>query len=147
MLSLAALVLVGLPLIPAARATSAPARAARTLNVTDEAHLRLTRARGELIEGEGQATGALPGRVHIRFEVGTYITGAFTFYPRGGGSITGHGSARLHSTGAYASFGGAMSVTHGTGRYAHAHGTGGLYGTVDRRNDAMVVQTTGRLYF
>ncbi len=142
-----ALVLASLPSVYAARAASGHAQAARTLNMTDEAHLRLTRSAGELIEGEGLATGALPGRVHIRFVVGTYITGTFTFYPRGGGSITGHGSARLHSTSTYASFGGTMSVSYGTGRYAHAHGSGGLYGTVNRRDDALVVQTTGRLSY
>ncbi len=123
------------------------AHAARTLNVTDEAHLHLTRTAGEILEEEGVATGALPGKARARFAVGSSVTGSFTFYPRGGGSISGHGSARLHSTGTYASFGGTMSVSHGTGRYAHAHGTSGFYGTVDRHNDALVVQITGKLSY
>jgi hypothetical protein len=134
--------------VAAADAASVHARAARTLNVTDEAHLHLVHTAGEVIEEEGPATGALPGKVHVRFTVGASITGTFVFYPRGGGSITGHGSARLHSTGKYSSFGGTLAVSHGTGRYARAHGSGGLYGTVNRRaNDAIVIQTTGKLSY
>ena len=123
------------------------AHAARTLNVTDEAHLHLLSTSGEVLEEEGPATGALPGKVKARFDVSTSITGSFVFYPSGGGSITGHGSARLHSTGTYASFGGTLAVSHGTGRYAHAHGSGGLYGTVNRRTNALIVQTTGKLSY
>jgi len=40
-----------------------------------------------------------------------------------------------------------MTVSHGTDRYAHAHGHGGFYGTVNRHNDALVVQTTGQLSY
>ncbi len=117
------------------------------MNVSDEAHLHLTGTSGEELEEEGQTTGALPGKVRARFVVGSSVTGSFTFYPSGGGSITGHGSARLHSTGTNASFGGTLNVSHGSGRYAHAHGSGGFYGTVNRRTDAITVKTTGRLSY
>jgi hypothetical protein len=123
------------------------ATTARTLNVTDEAHLRLTGTAGSLLLEEGPATGALAGTVKVRFTVEASVSGSFTIYPRGGGSITGQGSARLRSTGNYASFGGSMSGSHGTGRYAHAHGHGGFYGTVNRHTDALVIQTTGRLSY
>jgi hypothetical protein len=133
--------------VAAAGASSIHTKTARTLNVTDEAHLHLVNTAGEVLEEEGPATGALPGKVHVRFTVGSSVTGTFVFYPRGGGSITGHGSARLHSTGTNASFGGDLSVSQGTGRYARAHGRGGLYGVVDRRTDAMTLQTTGKLAY
>jgi hypothetical protein len=139
--------LAGLGLIGIASARASSARAARTLNVTDEAHLRVIHTSGELLEEEGPATGALPGIVRVRFRIGATVSGAFTIYPHGGGSISGQGSARLHSTGAYASFGGSMTVDRGSGRYTHAHGRGGFYGTVNRHNDALVVQTTGRLSY
>jgi hypothetical protein len=142
-----ALGLVTIPSAYTARAAVPPARAAHTLNVTDEAHLHLTSTSGEVLVEEGPAAGALPGTVKVRFTVGATISGSFTIYPRGGGSISGQGSARLHSTGRYASFGGSMSVSHGSGRYAHAHGRGGFYGTVNRNTDALVVQTTGRLAY
>lgn len=142
-----ALALTAIPSAYAARAADLPARTARTLDVTDEAHLHLTGTSGEVLAEEGPATGALPGTVKVKFTVGATVSGSFTIYPRGGGSISGQGSARLHSTGLYASFGGSMSVSHGTGRYAHAHGHGGFYGTVNRNTDALVVQTTGRLAY
>jgi hypothetical protein len=142
-----ALWLTGFAWVYVAKATPVPAQAARTLNVTDEAHLHLTGASGEQLEEEGPTTGALPGKVHARFIVSSSVTGSFTFYPRDGGTITGHGSARLHSTGTYASFGGSMFVSHGTGRYAHAHGSGGFYGTVNRHTNALIIQTTGQLSY
>jgi hypothetical protein len=138
---------VSVPAVYAARSVRVDAHPARTLNVTDEAHLHLTTTAGELLEEEGQATGALPGKIRARFRVGATVSGSYTFYPRGGGSITGSGSAHLHSTGVYASFGGTLRIGHGTGRYAHAHGTGGLYGVVNRHTDALTVQTTGRLSY
>jgi hypothetical protein len=141
------LALTAIPSAYAAHALALPARTARTLNVTDEAHLHLTGTSGEVLEEEGPATGALPGTVKVRFTVGANISGSFTIYPRGGGSISGQGSARLHSTGRYASFGGSMAVSHGTGHYAHAHGHGGFYGTVNRNTNALVVQTTGQLAY
>lgn len=142
-----ALALTGSALVYAARASPVRARAARTLSVSDEAHLHLTGTFGEELEEEGPTTGALPGKAHARFVVGSSVTGSFTFYPRGGGSITGHGSARLHSTGTIASFSGSLSVSHGTGRYTHAHGSSGFEGTVNRHADALTVKTTGRLSY
>jgi hypothetical protein len=132
---------------PTSAVAAGAASTARTLNVTDEAHLRLAGTSGSILLEEGPASGALPGTVRVRFTVSSTISGSFTIYPRGGGSISGHGSARLHSTGTYASFGGTMSVSHGTGRYEHAHGNGGFYGTVNRNTDALVIQTTGRLAY
>jgi len=64
-----------------------------------------------------------------------------------GGSIVGHGSAVLHSSREFSSFGGSLSVDRGTGRYAHASGTGKLYGVIDRSNDALIVQTVGQLHY
>ncbi len=146
-LTLLALAALGLAILHTPASGAATGRAARTLNVADEAHLRLTGTQGEVLLEEGPAKGALPGTVKVRFAVGATVSGSFTIYPHGGGSISGHGTARLRSTGTNASFGGTMSVSHGTGRYAHAHGHGGFYGTVNRRTNALVIQTTGRLSY
>ena len=40
-----------------------------------------------------------------------------------------------------------MSITRGTGRYVHAHGSGGFYGVLNRKTYALTVQTTGRLSY
>jgi hypothetical protein len=123
------------------------AHAAGMLNVKDEGHLHLVRESGSLLVEEGSASGTLPGTVKVRFDVGPTISAQFTIYARGGGSITGHGSGKLHSTSAYSTFGGSLAVTSGTGRFAHAHGSGGLYGAINRRTYALTVQTIGKLTF
>jgi hypothetical protein len=127
--------------------TPLAARAAHVLNVHDEAHLHLASSNGSLLLEEGPATGAIPGSVKANFMVAANVTATFTIYARGGGSISGRGTGALHSTGLYSTFGGALKVTGGTGRYAHAHGSGGLYGAINRKTYALTVQTTGRLSY
>jgi hypothetical protein len=131
--------------IAAARDTPR-ARFAHTLNVTDTARLHYIKELGSTLLDEGSATGALPGKVSVRFNVGASVAATFTIYAKGG-AIVGHGSGVLHGTGVTVSFGGTMTVSHGTGRYAHAHGHGGFYGVINRKNYAATVQTTGTLTY
>ncbi|HXB63709.1 MAG TPA: autotransporter [Solirubrobacteraceae bacterium] len=120
------------------------ARSAATQNVKDEAHLHLTHTNGSLLIEEGQATGQIPGKIKASFEIEANVTSSFTIYARGG-SLSGRGKGRLHTTGPNSSFGGTLKITGGTGRYKHAHGTGGFYGVINRKTYAVTVQTTGRL--
>jgi hypothetical protein len=122
------------------------AHAAHVLKASDTAHLRYISGSGSTINEEGKATGTLPGSMRVRLDVGTTFTGTFKIYASGG-LIEGHGSATPHGSGTYESFAGTLTVTHGTGRYAHAHGKGGLYGTFNRNNYALVVKTTGSLTY
>ena len=101
---------------------------------------------GSLLFDEGKATGTLPGSMRVHLNLGTTFTGTFTIHASGG-SIEGRGSAAPHGSGTYESFSGTLTVTGGTGRYAHAHGHGGLYGTFDRDNYALVIKTTGSLTY
>jgi hypothetical protein len=126
--------------------TARHARTARVLNATDTSHLHYISSSGSLLLEEGKATGTLPGRMRVHLNLGTTFTGTFTIYASGG-SIQGHGSAAPHGSGVYESFSGTLTVTGGSGRYAHAHGHGGLYGTFDRDNYALVIKTTGNLAY
>ncbi len=126
---------------------TAEARAAHVLNVKDEGHLHLVHESGSELVEEGSATGTVPGTVRVSFNVGATVSGQFTIYARGGGSITGHGSGSLRSTGAYSTFGGSLEVTGGSGRFRHAHGSGNIYGAINRRTYAMTVQTVGKLNY
>jgi hypothetical protein len=126
---------------------AAPAQAAaHALNASDTAHLRYVSSAGSRLFDEGSATGTLPGSMRVHLDLGTTFTGTFTIYASGG-SITGRGSATPHGSGTYESFAGTLTVTGGTGRYAHAKGHGGLYGTFDRQNYALVIKTTGSLTY
>lgn len=130
----------------ASRGSRPAAHAARTLDGTDTADLHLVHQDESVLEEEGSAKGALPGRMKASLTVGSVFHGTCTIYTSQG-SITGHGTATPHGTGRYQSFSGTLSVTGGTGLYRHIHGSTGLYGTFDRRTFALVVQTKGRLSY
>jgi hypothetical protein len=133
---------------PAAAASRrAHARTARVLSIDDTGHLNLLHASGAVLLEQGPTSGTLPGTVKVRMVVTADVQATFTITSSAGGSIEGHGVASLHSSGRYSSFAGTLSVTHGTGRFAHAHGTGRLYGVINRRTDALTVQTIGNLNY
>ena len=122
------------------------ASAARTTAATDTAHLHLVSSPGSLLLEEGWASGTLPGNLKARFDVGPTVTATFVIYTKAG-AINGHGGGKLRSAGLYATFGGWLKITGGTGRYAHARGSGGLYGSINRNTDALTIQTTGTISF
>ncbi len=151
----AALVAAGLFLALAPNAASsvaapdshAPqAHMAGVARVTDTAKLRYIRHAGSQLLEEGAAQGTLPGSMRAHCNLGSTFTATFTIYTHDG-AIIGRGTATPRGSGLYESFAGTLIVTGGTGRYTHAHGHGGLYGTFDRRTYALVVQTTGSLTY
>jgi hypothetical protein len=132
-----------------ARSNAAPRAAiARSEHLTVVAHLHYVAARGSYLFEEGRASGALAGTVSARVRITADISGTFTFFARGG-SVRGYGSAKLDESGSYASFGGTLKVLGGTGRYAHAQGSGRLYGVYNRRSPRLelTIQTTGNLSY
>jgi hypothetical protein len=128
-------------------AIPATADTARVLNVRDEGRLHYVKSSGSQIIDEGRATGTFPGTVKVRF---TYngeptVTARFTI-SGAGGSISASGTGRLSSpTSPSPSFHGAMTVTGGSGRYAHVHGRGELFGVYYRRSYGITVQAIGKL--
>jgi hypothetical protein len=133
---------------PARASQSRGAHTARALNITDTARLHFVReTAGSLLVEEGKATGGLPGTVKVVFEVAATVKASFRLSSHYG-ELVGSGLAKPHSSGEeYSSFAGTLTITHGTAHYARAHGQGGFYGTIDRGNDAVTVQTTGTLQY
>jgi hypothetical protein len=131
--------------VPSANAARAP----RTLNVRDEGHLHFIKASGSQLIDEGRVTGTFTGWVKVRF---TYngeptVSAALTIYASAG-TITARGSGRLSSpVAASPSFRGRMHATGGSGRYAHAAGSGELFGVFYRRNGGLIVQAIGKLSY
>jgi hypothetical protein len=127
------------------------AAAERTFNVHDEGKLHETGYSGSQIREEGAATGSLPGKLNVQFNyTGTSLTVTAQFTITGNGwSLTGHGSGTLSSPNSPSpSFSGPLEITNGTGRYAHAHSSGKLYGVFYRRKHyALTVQTLGELHY
>jgi hypothetical protein len=123
------------------------AHVARSLRVLDTAHMHRVSCSCNDIAEEGQAKGSLAGTVRAYVNVGSPIIFRFTISVHGGGTLSGEGSGRPKGNPAEPSFKGTMKVTRGTGRYRHAHGTGGFYGTINRSSYAAVMQTTGTLSY
>jgi hypothetical protein len=123
------------------------AHAARTLNVRDEGRLHYVKSAGTIIIDEGRASGTFPGTVKVRFSYdGEPTVNARLTISGASGSISARGTARLSSlTSPTPSFTGTMTITGGSGRYAHVRGGGGLYGVYSRRNYGLTVQAVGKL--
>jgi hypothetical protein len=133
-----------------AAARSPLARAAKAMSVRDRSELHLVRADGETLIEEGSATGTLPGTVKIRLYInaaGGTARASFTLYLRDG-TLSGQSSGRANGGhGGWESFNGTMRLTRGTRRYAHASGSGNMYGAIFRRTDKLIVQEYGRLRY
>jgi hypothetical protein len=125
------------------------ALAAHVLKVRDEGHLRFISSSGSQLIDEGAATGTMPGNVRVRF---TYngnpeVFAQFTIHGRYG-SISGHAHGRLSNpTSTTPSFRGSLSITGGSSRYAHASGSGELFGVFNRRSYGLIVQTIATLRY
>lgn len=126
------------------------ASARRTLSINDDARMHLTGGSGNTLIEEGNATGTLPGKAKVNLTITNTTTAGstFTVYPHGG-SLTGHGTVKLHpgKNSSYESFSGVLSVSHGTGRYAHDSGSGKIYGVLNRSSDNAEVQVIGTLHY
>lgn len=132
---------------PATRASRvAHAHTGSALKAHDTAKLHYVSASGSTLYEVGNASGTLPGGMHVHMRLSVRFTGSFVIYARGG-SIMGHGSATPHGSGVYESFAGTLSVRGGTGRFRRAHGTARLYGVFDRKNYSLTIQTVGTLYY
>ncbi len=130
-------------------AGASSALAARVLNVHDEGHLRFITSNGSEIIDEGEATGTVPGnvRVHFIYNGEPAVSARFTIYGHSG-SISGQAKGTLSNpTSPDPSFRGAFTITGGSRRYAHIHGTGELFGVFTRRGKnkySLLVQTIGK---
>lgn len=138
---------VAMMLVVAAASAAHPlARAAHTLKATDSAHLHYVSASGALLYEVGRASGTLPGSMRVHMRVAATFSGSFTISAQGS-TIRGHGSATPKGAGVIESFSGSLTVTGGSGRFKHAHGTARLYGTFNRNSYALVIQTVGTLRY
>ena len=130
-----------------AHAARSHATASRTLLLSDTGHLRLTSHHGFTLNEQGSATGTISGAIYIHLNVVSTnrVTAEVNLYPSGA-SITGYATASYRPSGRVATFSGTMTVTRGTGRFEHAHGSGLTFtGTVQRTNDAVLVHVSGRI--
>jgi hypothetical protein len=129
-----------------AASKSPDAMAARSTSISDKSTLHRVKTIGSTLIEEGNAEGTLKGRVRISLdleEAGS-ATSHFVMYLQGG-DLLGHANGKATTPkGYWQSFGGNMWIDHGTGRYAHASGSGKMYGALNRRTYVLIVQVAGR---
>jgi hypothetical protein len=125
------------------------ARVARTVNLDETAHLHLTSRRGPRLNEEGTADGTIHGAIYIHVVQGSgdSATVDLNVYPPGS-SLSGSGSATYRIAGGYAKFAGTVSITRGTGRYAHASAHGLRFtGAIQASTEAIDVRLSGALHY
>jgi hypothetical protein len=131
-----------------ALALAMPASAAASSTFVNEyGRLRMQTHKGSTIGERGIGWGTFNCSVVIALTLsGTLVTASYTAYLQGG-SISGTATAHIHSaTTTAAQFSGTISLRHGTGNRAHASGTAGFAGTINRTSYAMTTHITGRLH-
>lgn len=121
---------------------------ARTTRVNEYAKLTLNGKGGSTtIDEHGYGWGSFHCHVYITLTLrGTQVTASYRAYPHGG-RFAGTAKARIHKAShSYASFSGTIWLHGGNGRFAHASGHAGFYGTIDRHTYAMRVHVVGRVH-
>jgi hypothetical protein len=134
---------------PALGRTGRPtAKEAKTIDLVESASLELVHEEGSELTEHGHATGTYNAPVSATFTIHPKsVTALVTVYPRGG-SITGTAHANYVVQNSYGYFGGAFTVTHGTGTYRHASGKAlGFSGTINRYTFAATVKAHGEVSY
>lgn len=137
--------LTGAVRAPASDGARPTALSARTISLDESAKLHLTSRHGFTLNEQGSASGSVSGTmyVHLTIVSTSRVVAEVNFYPRGG-SISGRASASYQRGSSTASFAGTISITRGTGSYAHARGSGlSFSGTIRRSDEAIAVQVHG----
>jgi hypothetical protein len=124
-----------------------PRADASLTSVNEYGSLRMQSHNGSTINEKGIGWGTFHCSVVIALTLsGTLVTANYTAYLQGG-SISGTATAHIHSaTTKAAVFSGTISLRRGTGSRAHASGTAGFSGTINRTSYAMTTHITGRLH-
>jgi hypothetical protein len=154
-LMLLMLALAALPGLNAAPSiASAPARypaeatTARAMPINLRTSLSLIGRPGRVINEKGPCSGTFSGQVYTHFTaVATYSgVATLTIYPSSGGSINGRATTRGYIVGAVINVTGTMSITGGTGRWAHASAHGLRFrGSVNRQNLHAITYMSGSI--
>jgi hypothetical protein len=132
---------------PAHGAATQTAHDASTIALSETGHLHLVSKHGFTFNEQGIAEGTIRGTISVQLKIVSTnrVTAEVTISPKGG-SISGYGTASYHKGETTASFSGGMSITHRSGSYAHARGSGlSFSGTIARSNYAITVHVSGRL--
>lgn len=132
--------------VPSASGEPAPATVAPT-TLTESSRLHLVKSHGLILNERGEATGTYACRLTIHFRILSATSGTATLvaYPHGG-SISGRARATYTLEGNTGQFHGSLTITRGTGDFAHVSGSDlSLEGTINPNTLGLTVQLTGQV--
>lgn len=135
--------------LTAGGASGATAHAARTITLNDSGRLHLTSHHTTHLNFQGTASGTIRGTIYIHLNVTSQnrVSAEVSIYPSNG-SLTGVSRANYRANGGQASFSGTLSISRGSGAYAHAHASRlSFNGTIQRSDDATTVHVSGPLSY
>jgi hypothetical protein len=119
-----------------------------TTSLREHATLKITVNRGSSIEATGQATGTLNGVLSLRAVVSSaerltaYVVGRSR-----AGTLSSVGKAKFGVSGNSLVYKGTMAITHGTGVYSRASGSGiHIEGVMNRQKQTMTVVISGQIH-
>ena len=100
---------LGVAFVGATASGAVPARAARTLTLSETGHLHLTSHHGFTLNEQGSTSGTISGTIYIHLNIVSTnrVTAEVNIYPNGG-SITGNANASYRPAGGVATFDGTM---------------------------------------
>ncbi len=136
------------PALATAGSRPPSATAARTISLTETGYLHAASHGGSTIEEQGTASGTYDCSitVHLVIVSAERITASFTVRPKGG-TVTGSGSGNFSAEGASGYIGGTLSITRGTGIFAHASGGDiGFSGKFNRQNFSATIHVHGTVH-
>jgi hypothetical protein len=120
---------------------------ARAIALTENATLRATPHAGNTIHEQGVATGTYRCKITVDLRIATNSVNASFTVALPGGTVSGRGSARFTTKGAFGYVGGTLTITSGTGRFAHASGANiGFSGKVNRETLGASVHVHGTVH-
>jgi hypothetical protein len=132
-------------------ASSTPAaHAASQRSVSETVSLTVNKAHGSILDSRGQMTGTYRGSVVLNQTISSasQATGIFTANLSGGGQLSGRSSAHYYLAGSISHFSGTMTISGGSGRFAHASGTGmRVAGAYNRATGHITLYLSGQIHF
>lgn len=127
-----------------------PARAhlAGTVAVAETAHMHLVSHHGtQLLNETSTGSGTFHCPIAVRLSIASaHANISFSIACSSRDTITGGGGTSYYASGSTAHFSGNVSVTHGTGRYAHVSASGLLVkGILQRGSYALSLSVSGQM--
>jgi hypothetical protein len=123
-----------------------PAFTARTITLHETSRLHLVSHQGtQILNEQGTSSGTLTGPLGVKLRIYyTTATLSFTASPRGG-TFSGSGEGSYYVEGHIGHFNGTITITNGTGSYAHAGGSLHATGLILRHQYELQFQATGTM--